>query len=168
MLWFAEQGYAVFGIELSEIACEDYFRLQDIAPQVTSNDRFTIYQHENTELWAGDFFTLTAAQLSEVVAVYDRAALIALPEDMRKCYASHMAAILPTAAETLLLTMKYDQQKMKGPPFSVSHEEVRALYSDSFDVIRIAESSGPDIVGNLKERGLDTLEETVFRLTATG
>ena len=35
-------------------------------------------------LWCGDFFGLTADDVTDCVAVYDRAALIALPPPMRE------------------------------------------------------------------------------------
>ena len=165
MLWLADQGHEVLGVELSALACEDFFRLHAVTPEVSAVDGFTVYHHDNIALWAGDFFSLTIEHVQDVVAVYDRAALIALPAEMRSQYAEHLASILPANTETLLITMKYDQQKMKGPPFSVSQEEVKQLYSDGFVIDQLAESFGPDIVGNLKQRGLDTLEETVFRLT---
>ena len=53
---------------------------------------------------------------------------------------------------------------MKGPPFAVPESEVRDLFAADFTVEIITESSGPDIVGNLAERGLDTLDETVYKI----
>ena len=96
--------------------------------------------------------------------VYDRAALVALSPEMRIRYAAHFADILQTQTQILLISMEYDEARMKGPPFSMVETEIHTLFDPYFSVERIAESSGPDIVGNLKQRGLDTLTEKVYRL----
>ncbi|MDE0097364.1 MAG: thiopurine S-methyltransferase [Gammaproteobacteria bacterium] len=164
MLWLAEQGYRVLGIELSRAACEAFFVENGIAYRAEARGHFTGYVSESITLYAGDFFDLSADDLDAMRGVYDRAALIALPQAMRPGYAGHMADILPPGCRGLLISMTYDEQKMQGPPFSVGEEEVRELFEPGFSVDLISESSGPDIVGNLRERGLDTLDEKVYRL----
>lgn len=62
-------------------------------------------------------------------AVYDRASLIALPPDLRQDYVRHLCCLFPEGMRTLLVTLDYDQREMNGPPFAVSDDEVRHLYS---------------------------------------
>jgi len=107
---------------------------------------------------------LTADDLRDVRLIYDRAALIALPQTMRGRYAAHLAKLLQPRAQVFLISMDYDARKMKGPPFSVPESEVRELFAAHFTVDIITQSTGPDIVGNLAARGLDTLNEKVYRL----
>lgn len=102
--------------------------------------------------------------LSCVAVVYDRASLVALPPSIRKKFAAHLGSILKSRTKVLLIAMEYDEKKRKGPPFSVSEEEVQFLFDKGFTLEQISESSGPDIVGNLKQRGLDTLTEKIFLL----
>jgi thiopurine S-methyltransferase len=54
---------------------------------------------------------------------------------------------------------------MKGPPFSVPDSDVHKLLGPYFEVEQLAHSSGPDRLGNLADRGLDTMEEHVYRIT---
>ena len=111
----------------------------------------------------GDFFAVNAADLpSPPAAVYDRAALIALPQEMRKQYVEHLGHLLEPGAKILLITLNYAQEEMKGPPFSVTDDEVYSLYSSQFTIEKIDGSQGPDIVGNLAERGLTHAGESVF------
>lgn len=118
---------------------------------------------------SGDFLALEASEIPFAPqAVYDRAALVALSPDQRRQYAGKLEEILAPGGVVLLITMAYDQEKMKGPPFSVTDEEVDVLFSESFEIERVAVSSGPDILGNLSERGLDDMSESVFRLTRSG
>ncbi len=164
MIWLNEAGCKVIGIELSEIACRDFFIENKLKFTESRNGKFTAFTGESIQLLQGDFFDLTPGDLEDTTCVFDRASLIALPPKLRKQYVEHMARILPANSKTLLISMAYDQSKMNGPPYSVTEEEVRELYSSAFDLQVISQSSGPDIVGNLKDRGLDTLEETVYLL----
>ena len=163
MCWLAEQQ-PVLGNELSDIAVRDFFSENTLTPHVTTDGDFSLYRANNIEVLCGDFFDLTQDHLKNVVSVFDRAALIALPADLRARYADHLGDILVSGASVLLISMQYDESKMNGPPFSVPENEVNILFQDNFSVEKIAESSGPDILGNLKERGLDTLTEEVFIL----
>lgn len=125
--WLLSQGYQVAGAELSQIAIEDLFkRLQQI-PIITSLDELTHYSAPNIDIYVGDIFKLTRHQLGMVDAVYDRAALVALPEDMRKQYTVHLNAITNTTPQ-LLICFEYDQIIHAGPPFSVTASEVKQLY----------------------------------------
>ena len=46
---------------------------------------------EGYKLYCGDFFDLTAPELSGVSAYYDRGALVALPPEMRVRYVDHLS-----------------------------------------------------------------------------
>jgi len=146
MLWLREQGHPVLGVELSEKAVIAFFNENDLSAAVSSNEAFHIYQTEGLKLLAGDFFALSPAELDGVRAVYDRASLIALPPPMRKDYAAHMATLLPAGAHILLVTMEYPEGALEGPPFSVSEEEVHALFGENFTIDRRAhwaDAEGP-------------------------
>ena len=169
MAWLAQQGHAVLGIELSAIACRDFFVENDRSFEVIEKEAnggpFTRFKDDQIELLQGDFFALTPEDLKDVRYIYDRASLVALPGQMRAQFSEHLARITKPQDRMLLITMEYDPSKMKGPPFSVSEEEVYRLFNGPFDIEIVSESSGPEIVGNLAERGLDTLTEKVYVLT---
>ena len=164
MLWLGECGHRVLGVEISEIACRDFYRENHLAVTRQSDAHWIKFHGECIDVWCGDFFNLRAAELRDVRLVYDRAALIALPTSMRARYAEHLSKVLAPDAQLLLIAMEYDENKMKGPPFCVTEDEVREIFNRWFAIDIIAQSSGPDIVGNLAERGLDTLDEKVYRL----
>ncbi len=169
MIWLAEQGHAVRGVELSEIACRDFFADNRLPFSESDGERYRRFcgvgEAAAIELWAGDFFALQAADLAGIGGVYDRAALVALPPQMRGDYVAKLAELLAPGTPLLLIGMQYDQNKMKGPPFSVPDEEVRALFAADFSLELLGCSQGPEIVGNLAERGLDTLVEHVYLIT---
>lgn len=127
MRWLEGLGYKVLGVELSEKACFQYFNEQELEPKVGQHGSFKVYEAGDTHLWCGDLFDLTADDLKDVSAIYDRASVIALPPDMREQYAAHLTKLLPKA-QGLLITLDYDQSKMKGPPHAVPDAEVQKLF----------------------------------------
>lgn len=169
MLWLHEQGHSVLGIDLSAKAVQAFFDDNQLSCQRDEIDGFQRFKGlgsaEGITLLAGDFFNLTSSMVSNCVAVYDRAALIAMPPDMRGDYASHLAMLMRPGSRGLLLAISYDQSRMQGPPFSVTDDNLRSLLSSDFSLRELAHYGGPERVGNLAERGLETLDERVYLLT---
>jgi len=129
--WLLERGYRVVGIELSQVAISQLFEDLGLTPQVTTAGALTHYAVEDMDIFVGDVFALTAEALGPVDAIYDRAALVALPPQTRPRYAAHLVAIA-SAAPQLLVTFEYDQSRLDGPPFSVAGAEVEALYAQAY------------------------------------
>lgn len=127
--WLLARGFRAAGAELSPLAVDQLFERLRLQPDVMRSGELEVRRAPGVEIFVGDIFALSREALGNVHAVYDRAALIALPAGMRSRYAAHLTQITG-AAPQLLVTVEYDQQKMEGPPFSVSADEVRALYGD--------------------------------------
>ena len=164
MVWLAGQGMRVLGVELSPRAVEDFFREQQLQPQISHHGAFTVYHCEGIELWCGDIFALSAADVADCVGLYDRAALIALPPEMRVRYCAHLESILPRECRGLLVTLEYDQAVMDGPPFSVSNDEVQERLADHWQ-LQILESR--DVLAEspkFLQAGVSRLQERVYRL----
>lgn len=120
--WLAERGHTVVGVELAERAIRDFFAEQRLGcdrrdgalPTWTARELpITIHQ--------GDYFALGGLHSD---ALYDRAALVALPPNLRPAYAAHTDRLLRDGAFRLLVTLDYDQSAIAGPPFSVPGDEV--------------------------------------------
>ena len=165
IIWLADQGYQVTGIELSQLAIESFFEEQQRSYQLFESDRFILYQSDNISLLQGDFYDLRPADLPDYSLVYDRASLIAFEAHHRPDYCSHLKSLMPQQAEMLLITLHYDQQKMQGPPFGVSDEEVRTAYQPDYDVAVLQQNEILDERPRWRSLGLDFLTETVFALT---
>ncbi|WP_347901283.1 thiopurine S-methyltransferase [Pseudomonas purpurea] len=164
LVWLAGQGHRVLGVELSEKAVEDFFHEQQLTPHISVRGAFKVYQAGPIELWCGDFFALSTADVVDCVALYDRAALIALPPSMREQYAAHLLQILPEPCEGLLITMDYDQSQLPGPPFAVPDDQVQALLGARWQ-LEVQEAR--DILGEswkFLQGGVTRLDERVYRL----
>lgn len=154
------KGYRVVGIELAETAIQQLFQELDVTPEISEVGALKLYNAPNLDVFVGDFFELTAEVLGTVDAVYDRAALVALPVEMRPRYSAHLTTITQRAKQ-MLITFEYDQNDMDGPPFDVDENEVRAHYADAYEIELIRRI---DIPGGLK--GLVKANETVWLLTS--
>lgn len=129
--WLLANGYRVAGAELSKLAVEQLFAELGAEPSITRCGPMERYSTRDLDVFLGDIFDLTIQLLGPVDAVYDRAALVALPEDMRSRYAAHLTTITASPPQ-LLLCFQYDQQLMSGPPFSLTSAEVHRLYRDTY------------------------------------
>jgi len=129
LAWLAAQGHQVVGVELVETAVQAFFAERGVTPEVKRDGVFTRYTADAITVLAGDFFATTLDRLGPIDALYDRAALIALPPTMRADYVEHLRALLPEGAPGLVVTVEYPQDQMAGPPFSVPEAELRAHYA---------------------------------------
>lgn len=159
--WLLAHGMRVAGAELSALAVEQLFDGMGVTPEVTEVGALRRYSADSVDIYAGDIFDLTAAELGAIDAVYDRAALVALPDEMRARYAAHLAEITGRARQ-LVICFEYDQSKMNGPPFSVSPQEVERVHGALYGLTAI--HSGP-MTGGLK--GVVEAEETVWLLRSS-
>ncbi len=157
--WLLGKGCTVAGAELSPLAVEELFAELGVTADVSSVGALTRHSAPGIDIFVGDIFDLSADALGPVDAIYDRAALIALPPDMRRRYVAHLRE-LTGAAPQLLLTIDYDQSQMDGPPFAVSDAEVREHYSAAYDVNQL---SSEDVPGGIK--GITPGREQVWLLS---
>ena len=146
MLWLAAQGHRVIGVELSEIAVREFFLGIGQEPQISWQGGFKLFSVNNISIYCGNFFELSKEQVGSPLGVFDRAALIALPPNMRRDYVNHLQRLLPSGAKTLLVSLEYDQVEISGPPFCVLPEDVQALFSANCDVICLG-SQESDVKG---------------------
>jgi len=163
MWWLHDQGFKVIGIELSEIAARSFFtEAGKQACQIQHGD-FVSWKDADVEILCGDFFNLNIDVLGEVDAVFDRAALIALPLEMRAKYIKQLGSLLSPGTRGLLIALEYSQSEMTGPPFAVSEQEVSKLFARDFQ-LELIESH--NVIGDyerFRERGLTALQEKTYR-----
>ena len=164
MHWLLAQGFNVIGVEVSSLACEEFFADFAIEYSKQKQGGFTRYTSltPGVILYCGDFFALPRQYLSNVSAVYDRAALIALPVVKRKVYVEHLLAIIPKHTKILMITLDYEQSTMSGPPFAVPNSEINDLFISRFSIKNIDHAKLQNIAEHLKQRGLQDSEENVF------
>ncbi|WP_444998016.1 thiopurine S-methyltransferase [Aliikangiella sp. IMCC44359] len=128
IMFFSNQGVNTLGVELSAKAVNDFFKEQKLTVELNARGKFDSYSSEAIEILVGDYFNLSAFDVSSCGHIYDRAALIALPIEMRASYVRKMHELF-SQANMLLIALEYDQQVMQGPPFSVEQKEIAQLFN---------------------------------------
>ncbi len=168
MLWLSQNGYRVFAVECSERAVKDFFEENALNYKFAVKDQHALYQSSELasqiEIFQGDFFEIQPHDMDTVSDIFDRASLVALPEEMRQSYVNKMAELQRSGTRTLLVTLTYDPAEMKGPPFSVTEEAVHELYHENFSVQKLLSKQVINEESGLKNRGLTSLVETVYKL----
>ena len=159
--WLRDRGYRVAGCELSGIAIAQLFEEMDLIPEVTALGPLNRHSADGVAVFEGDIFDLTAAALGPVEAVFDRAALVALPEGMRAQYARHIAEITGRAPQ-LLVSFTYDPELMDGPPFPVEDDEIMRHYGATY---RVELLDDRDVPGGLK--GICPARAKAWMMTAS-
>jgi thiopurine S-methyltransferase len=155
LAWLAAQGHQVVGVELVESAVRAFFAEHGLTPRESQVGGLRRFEAGAVTLVQGDFFACTAAELGACDAFYDRAALIALPPELRARYVRHLRGLLQPGAPGLVITLEYAQERMEGPPFSVLEAELRALYQGAH-VALLAER--PAQAPRIAELGLEAHE----------
>ena len=161
--WLVVNGFQVVGVELSDIAAQAFFSERGIAPTRREQHQFIVYEHGNLAIWVGDFFAVSDAALEPFDAVYDDAALIALPAELRRAYAAHLQQLITPRAALLLITLHFDAEG--GPPFSVSPEEVSALYANATEIRQLASVDARAELPEVIARGASFVHEQVYAVT---
>ncbi len=164
MLWLAAQGHRVLGVELSPLAVAQFFVENGLSPRVHESPLGRHHVAGDIELICGDVFALDATTLSSCQALYDRAALIALPAPLRQRYADEVYERMPAQAKALLITLEYPQEQKDGPPFSVEADEVAARFTASWQVDELERR---DILANepgFVAEGVTALSTAVYAL----
>ncbi len=144
--YMLSKGYRVAGAELNKPAVEQLFIELGIEPNISKLGNIDRYCAENIDIFVGDIFELSQKTLGSVDAIYDRAALVALPEEMRAKYRSHLLKITDVSPQ-LLITFEYDQSIMPGPPFSICEADVKQYYEEFYKLRMLKEI---DVPGGLK------------------
>lgn len=166
LAWLASRGHRVLGIELSQLAIEQFFAEHGLAPETHDTRYGRHYRSGAIELICGDVFGLDAGVLSDCMAAYDRAALIALPSELRRRYAGRVYAELPAGCRGLLVTLEYPRHEKDGPPFTVDEAEVRALYGGAWSIDMLERRDILATQPGFAAEGVTRLHTVAYRLAS--
>lgn len=164
LLWLKEQGMHVKGIEISPLAVDAFFAENKLSGKSVQQGKFKVTAIDKLELLCGDFFNLTEVDLNGISVIYDRASMIAMPLAMRRSYCQHLQVITAKKIPIFLVTLEYNENEMQGPPFSITEEEVREIYSSDYMITVLETAEILDGNDYFKERGLTRLQERCYWL----
>jgi thiopurine S-methyltransferase len=134
ILYFYQEGHHVTGVELSQIAADEFFQENNLTPHIEKQEKFIIYFWRDSKrtgsitFVVGDFFQWSELNKNEFDLVYDRASMIALPTELRTQYVLVLQKL--RFHKIFLITLSYNQTLVEGPPFSVSPQDVSEFYKN--------------------------------------
>lgn len=141
--WLLSQEFRVAGAELSRLAVDQLFAELECVPTIAEVGPLLHFSAPSLDIFVGDILELTPDLLGAVDAVYDRAALVALPSALRDLYTAHLRALTGTAPQ-LVIVFEYDQSRADGPPFSISDAEIVRQYAGSYIPTLLANHTVPN------------------------
>ena len=161
--WLAGKTKKVVGIELVHKAVEDFFKENKLTHSIQQSGKLKLFSTSKIDLFQGDFFDLNKDQTAPFEAIYDRGSIVTFDRPERQRYVNHLMSFLKPGGRILLITLEYDQKLMSGPPFSVSTDEIKWLYTTygKLELLKIT-----DILDErFRKKGLDVMLERVFQFT---
>ncbi|MEP3199994.1 MAG: thiopurine S-methyltransferase [Lentilitoribacter sp.] len=144
--WLLQQDFQVVGVELSELAIQQLFEQLELKPQIAEIGSLKRYSTKNIDVFVGDIFEIHRKLIGHIDAIFDRAALVALPSEMRIQYAKHLIDITNNAPQ-ILITFEYDPTGVSGPPHAIAQEEIASHYGDFYQIKTLEQF---DLPGGIK------------------
>jgi thiopurine S-methyltransferase len=167
MIWLRNRGHSVLGNELSPIAVDEFFRENGLpASTAPLGNGFVRAESGDISLLCGNYFDLTPDLVGKIGAIYDRAALVAMPPAMQDRYAGQILRLLPHHPPVLLITLEYDAAEMNGPPFPIPEETVVRLFGPAYRIELLSARDALEGNPQLRAKGLSRLTEKAYWLRA--
>ncbi len=165
MIWLAQQGHEVIGVELSPIAVKAFFSENHIKPSKKRAGPLTLWKHGRLSIYCGDLFQLQSDQLGPIDAIYDRAALTALPPELRGAYIEHLQHLSSKHSNVLLLTTEDQQDDESQQNFEGIDAELSLLCATRYRVkLQHSEQATPTAKRSITTGRINALNK-VYQLT---
>ena len=165
LLWLAQRGAIVIGIELVEKAIIDFFQEWGVDAKRIDKHGCPCYQFDSITIFCGNFFDLSAEQIGTFDVIYDRASLVALPPSQRERYIAHQLHFLKPTGLLLLISFDLPVPETKGPPYPVRKSTIPMLYRNTSKTVMLGEhKSTPKTDQKLKQRGLSWSRTAIWRI----
>jgi len=143
-----------------------FFRENNLNPTQQQIGEFTLWRSGKLNILCGDYFALTQAHLGKLDTVYDRAALTALPENIRQLYIAQLKRLVSNSAMIFLLTVEDAADNATAKQANGIDEEIKNLYSAEFEIelsyVKSVFEPDPESLTNIDIRA----EYKVYRLTS--
>ncbi len=162
-IFLAENGLFSTSIEFNPTAVESFIADTQLKPIEKQTNKFEHFDFGKFEIWLADFFNLSSKVIGKFSQVFDRAALVALPDDLRNRYTQHLISLLESDAVIYMVTMDYKTAEMDGPPFYINLKALQEYFPNS----SIKELDRVSLLNNhprWKELELSYLDEVLYQI----
>lgn len=162
--FLAEKGHHPIGVELVEDAVRAYYSEEQIVPTRAEANSYVRYDGGGVTTYAADFFALDWAAVGPIDAIFDRAAMVALPLALRARYVEQLLSLLRPGGRSLIVTFDHDMPS-EGPPFPISVADLSKTYQPHGQVQLLETVDALDDNPRFRERGATRLSESLVLFT---
>lgn len=147
MLYLADLGHEVTGLEFSEIGVEAFFEENKLnfTKESLPEAAFVVYKatERNITIYRGDLFDFNVGICGKFDAIWDRGSYVAVNVDQRTAYTDLIFTLMRPDAKLLLETFSYDGSKYAGPPHRVTEDHMKETFGRLFnfqllDILEVA------------------------------
>ena len=150
MVWLTSQGHRVTGVEWVEGAVVQFFTENKLDYEVERDVNVgkvtaTMYTAKNVPItvYCCDFFSMSSDTLGQFDCIWDNGSVGSFHESQRPDYVCIMRMLLKSKGKMLLANFNYKLAGPLKPPYPLTREEVKEMYSTDFNVV-LAQSEGID------------------------
>ncbi|XP_026698830.1 thiopurine S-methyltransferase isoform X3 [Athene cunicularia] len=162
-----DMGHSVVGVEVSEQALREFFAEHSLpyheepVPEISGAKKFQSTSG-NVSLYCCSIYDLSSSIVGKFDGVWDRGALVAVNPCDRERYVSLMITLMEKNSSYLLVTVSYDPNKHKGPPFYVPESEIKSLFGNHCEIKCLQKVD--DFSDRHRQWGLDYFLEVLYVL----
>ena len=157
LIYLASLGLNVVGVELSSLACEEFFSENNIEFNKIQKSHWVEYTSSQITIICGDIFEIDFSKY-QFHYLYDRASLIALNTSLRHKYISLIKKL--KIANQFIITLEFNDS-LSGPPFSISDKDIAQYYGVEYS---IETKEIIDLPLEVHKDKITTLKENLFYL----
>lgn len=162
LVYLREQGHEVVGSEFVPLAIEQFFDELGEKPKVETRGKYRVHSVNKLSIVEGDAFALQPEHLGgKVDAIFDRGSLVAIDPRSRNDFVDSFARLVVPQGRLGCVVFEYDQSKIDGPPWSVSHKDLDALFGTRATV-RLLGERPEGVSTRLAEAGVRDVAERMY------
>ncbi|XP_019849402.1 PREDICTED: probable thiopurine S-methyltransferase isoform X2 [Amphimedon queenslandica] len=132
MKWLADKGHAVVGIDIVELAAQQFFTESNIPFKKlyeSTDDMMKI------KFIVGDLFKCSVERIGSFDAIWDCNSIIAINPDDTKRYAKLLDSLLKSSGRILLSTYEFEDLSGRDqPPHNLPPDAVKGLFGEKYSI----------------------------------
>ncbi len=128
MAHLAGAGAQVWGVDVAEQPLRTFLHHRGLQPEEVRHEGCVVLNADPFRLVVGDMLDQRLPLPGGFRAIWDRAALIALPPPLQQAYAERLLDVLQPGGRVLLVSLEYDAAETSGPPFPVPRQRILELF----------------------------------------
>lgn len=164
LLYLHGQNFDVTGVELSGLALDQFESEHKLSFEKTIEGSHEYRSMDRLKLICGNFFSYESDQFD---SIYDRAAAIALPQEMRQRYYKKIDSLLAPSGVILMIVINAPKREVSldfGPPFFIPDAEIQAAFADNYQINELAKITHGEIPLRYREAGIEEIEQKLYYL----